>query len=77
MSGRARWRSRRWDELSWPARIVVMLTTAVQISLAVSAWTDLATRPVDQVRGAKRVWALVISVNFVGPLAYFLWGRRT
>lgn len=72
----SRWRSRRWDELSWPARVVVMLTTAVQISLAVSAWADLAQRPAVEVRGTKRLWALVIAVNFVGPIAYFVWGRR-
>lgn len=72
-----RWRSRRWDELSWPARVAVMLATSVQVSLAVSAWADLARRPAEEVRGAKLAWALAIAVNFVGPVAYFRWGRRS
>jgi hypothetical protein len=54
-----------------------MALVAVQVSLAVSAWTDLAGRPADQVNGSKRRWALVIGVNFVGPVLYFLRGRRT
>jgi hypothetical protein len=49
---------------------------AVQLSLAATAWTDLIRRPARRVNGPKTVWALVIAVNFVGPLAYFRWGRR-
>jgi hypothetical protein len=49
---------------------------AVQVSLAAAAWTDLARRPARAVNGPKGVWALVIAVNTVGPLAYFRWGRR-
>jgi hypothetical protein len=69
-------RSRRWDELPPAGKALVMGLTAVQVSLAVSAWTDLATRPADQVNGSKRKWAAVIAVNFVGPLIYFRRGRR-
>jgi hypothetical protein len=45
--------------------------------LAAAAWTDLARRPAAQVNGPKALWAGVISVNFVGPVAYFLRGRRS
>jgi hypothetical protein len=69
-------RSRRWDELSAPKKAVVMLLTAVQVSLAVSAWSDLAERPPELVNGSKRKWAAVIAVNFVGPILYFSRGRR-
>jgi hypothetical protein len=57
-------------------RLLVMALVAVQVSLAVSAWTDLAQRPAEAVNGPKRRWALLIAVNVVGPLAYFRWGRR-
>ena len=70
-------RSRRWDELSVTRKLLVMALTSVQISLAVSAWTDLAQRPAEQVNGSKRTWAAIIAVNFVGPLLYFRRGRRT
>ena len=70
-------RSRRWDELPASGKVLVMLLTAVQVSLAVSAWTDLAERPAEQVNGSKRRWAAIIAVNFVGPMLYFTRGRRT
>ena len=49
---------------------------AVQLSLAAAAWTDLAKQPAVEVNGPKGLWAGVIAVNFVGPLAYLLRGRR-
>ncbi len=69
-------RSRRWDELSARSKATLMLLTAIQLSLAVSAWTDLAQRPAEQVSGSKRRWAGIIAVNFLGPLLYFARGRR-
>lgn len=70
-------RSRRWDELSAPRKVLLTLATSVQISLAVTAWADLARRPRELVNGSKKTWAAVIAVNFVGPIAYFLRGRRS
>lgn len=66
----------RWADLS-PGRQAALLTLAsVQFSLAATAWADLASRPAAQVNGPKAVWAAVIAVNFVGPAAWFRWGRR-
>jgi hypothetical protein len=54
----------------------VLALASIQLSLAATAWSDLARRPVEDVNGSKAVWAAVIAVNIVGPLAYFRWGRR-
>jgi hypothetical protein len=70
-------RSRRWDELAVPKKVLVMGLVALQVSLAVSAWTDLYERPAELVNGSKRKWAAVIAVNFVGPVLYFRRGRRS
>jgi Phospholipase_D-nuclease N-terminal len=48
----------------------------VQLSLAATAWGDLAKRSHEQVNGSKGRWALIIAINFVGPISYFRWGRR-
>jgi hypothetical protein len=69
-------RSKRWDELPPAGKVAIMALTAVQVSLAVSAWTDLAERPADQINGSKGKWAAIIAVNFVGPIIYFRRGRR-
>ena len=67
---------RRWADFSPGQRAGLVALGAVQVSLAAAAWTDLARRPARQVTGPKPLWALVIAVNIVGPLAYFRWGRR-
>jgi hypothetical protein len=55
---------------------VVVATGTVQVGLLVAALTDLWRRPSDQVRGSRAFWTAVSLVNFVGPLAYFAFGRR-
>lgn len=52
-----------------------MALGALEVGLAVAAWTDLARRPPAEVRGPKWCYALLICVNVIGPLSYFRWGR--
>ncbi|WP_253905891.1 PLDc N-terminal domain-containing protein [Arthrobacter sp. H5] len=54
----------------------VLALASVQLSLAATAWTDLANRPEAQVNGRKSLWAVAIAVNFLGPILYFLRGIR-
>lgn len=67
----------QWKDLSAAQRVAAVATGAVQVALAVAAWTDLARRPAREVNGRKGLWAVGIAVNFVGPIAYFAKGRRT
>ncbi|HTI20410.1 MAG TPA: PLD nuclease N-terminal domain-containing protein [Kutzneria sp.] len=64
-----------WGDLSPHRRRQLAALGIVQVLLAVAAWIDLAIRPAAKVRGPKWAWTLAIGVNFVGPLAYFGWGR--
>ena len=65
----------RWSEMTPPRKAAFVIMMIIQLTLAAVAWTDLARRPQERVRGPKWVWTLVIAVNFAGPLAYFRWGR--
>lgn len=67
---------RRWQDLTDAQKATVIVGGAVQVGLATAAWIDLARRPRETVRGPKAAWAAAIAVNFVGPIAYFAWGRR-
>ena len=67
---------RQWRDLTQRQQAAVLTLASVQLSLAATAWADLARRPAVAVNGRKPVWAAVIAVNFVGPVAYFRWGRR-
>jgi hypothetical protein len=66
-----------WSQLSGGQRAGLVALGAVEVGLAVAAWTDLAKRPAEAVNGRKGLWAAAIAVNIVGPLSYFRWGRRT
>ena len=74
MAGKAA--KRRWSDLSPAARVEGIVAATVQVSLLVAALTDLRRRDPDQVRGPRWAWALACFVNFVGPISYFLLGRR-
>jgi hypothetical protein len=68
-------KKKSWSDMSPGQRRAAGVLGAVQVSLAVAAWTDLARRPAEQVRGPKIAWAPIIAINFVGPIAYFARGR--
>lgn len=67
---------RSWKDLSSGQRTALKIAAVVQYALLGAALIDLKFRSPDRVRGSKRVWAAVSMINFVGPLAYFVWGRK-
>lgn len=71
-----RGRSLRWADLSRCRQTLLAVLGAAQVVLAGIAWTDLARSRPEQVDGRRAVWAAVIAVNWIGPLAWSRWGRR-
>jgi hypothetical protein len=67
---------RRWSDLSTAERSGVIAAASVQLGLTLAALADLRRRPAERVNGSKAVWAAVAFVNYIGPLAYFKFGRR-
>lgn len=66
----------KWQDLSSGQQTAVLTLASVQLSLAATAWADLARRPAEEVNGSKAKWAAIIAINFVGPVLYFTKGRR-
>jgi hypothetical protein len=65
-----------WSEMSAGRKAGVLVMGTVQMILAAAAWRDLAKRPDEQVNGSKGVWVAIIAINWIGPIAYFVRGRR-
>jgi hypothetical protein len=65
-----------WAEMSPGRKAVAIVVGVVQFVFAAAAWRDLATRSADQVNGPKGLWTAIIAVNWIGPAAYFLKGRK-
>jgi hypothetical protein len=68
--------SKRWSDLSPTQRRLILALASLQVSLAATALVDIARRPADQINGSKWAWAAASLVSFVGPIAYFVWGRK-
>jgi hypothetical protein len=69
-------RKKSWRELSGRQKTCVLIFAAGDLALLAAALTDLRKRPPEQINGSKRAWAAACFVNFFGPIAYFVFGRR-
>ena len=72
MSGGAK----RWSDLSPTQQKLIAAAAAGELSLKVAALIDLRRRPREQVRGPKSMWVVLMFVNLIGPVSYFVFGRR-
>jgi Phospholipase_D-nuclease N-terminal len=66
----------RWARLSQRQRALLVGAAAAELSLKVAALVDIARRPAGQIRGPKMLWRAAMAVNLLGPLSYFLFGRK-
>jgi hypothetical protein len=67
---------KRWRDLSTGQRTAVVVAGVAQIGLQIAALADLRRRNPTEVNGPRAAWAALSFVNFAGPLAYFVAGRR-
>lgn len=67
---------RRWQDFTPTQQASLLTLAAIQLSLAATAWVDLARRPAQNIYGKKSMWAAIIAINFVGPITYFVKGIR-
>ncbi|MGM0928128.1 MAG: PLD nuclease N-terminal domain-containing protein [Actinomycetota bacterium] len=63
-------------DLSGGHRLRIAVTAAVRVALQAAALRDLKKRPAALVKGPKPAWFAASFVNFIGPVAYFLFGRK-
>ena len=67
---------KKWSERSKVSRALIVITGAVELVLLAAALIDIKRRPADQIKGSKRMWTGLAFINMVGPIAYFVFGRR-
>jgi hypothetical protein len=66
----------RWIDLSAGQQVGIIVLATVQIGLLAAALWDLAHPNAEEVRGSRRMWAGLVFINWIGPLAYFVFGRK-
>jgi hypothetical protein len=67
---------KQWRDLTTAERTRIMVTSCIQLALLVAALTDIRRRPASEIKGSKRLWTRIAFINFIGPIAYFAFGRR-
>jgi len=67
---------KKWSDFSTSQQALIILLGSLQISLFAVAVYDIFKRPADQLNRPKPFWFAVSLVNFVGPISYFLFGRK-
>lgn len=67
---------KKWSDFTSRQQSAIQLGAFLQITLLVAALWDMWRRPADEIRGDRRLWTVISLLNFVGPIAYFLFGRK-
>jgi hypothetical protein len=67
---------KRWEELSGVQKGAIVLLGVTQLGLLAVALVDIYLREADEIRGGKRLWTVAAFINYVGPISYFLFGRK-
>lgn len=69
-------KKQHWKDLSKGRKRMIVLAGCAQIVLQIAALRDLSQRTRAQVNGSKMGWVAASFINFIGPIAYFLRGRK-
>ena len=67
---------KRWRNLTVSQKRAIVLSSTVQVALLAVALVDIYRRPQEEIRGRKWWWTAATFVNFVGPITYFIFGRK-
>lgn len=65
-----------WKEMSPAARAGFVAVGIIQVALMLAAQRDISRRPAAQINGPKAAWRAAALINFIGPMGYFILGRK-
>jgi len=69
-------KKKSWREMSGGQRFGTMVLVVAQLGLQGAALRDLKQRPASEINGPKAAWMACSFINFAGPIAYFMFGRK-
>ena len=67
---------KQWQDLTDRQKRGIVLLGALQMTLLAAALIDIRCRPADAINGSKRLWTAVVFINGIGPIDYFVFGRK-
>jgi hypothetical protein len=67
---------RHWSDLRPRTRALIVVGGVIQFALLGAALADIRRRRPEELNGPRQLRVAVSFVNFIGPIAYFVLGRR-
>ena len=67
---------RKWSDFSAGQQSAIALGAILEFTLLAAALWDIWHRPAEEIKGSRRLWTLASLVSFVGPISYFVFGRK-
>ena len=67
---------KRWADFSALSKLGITVLCILQVSLLIFALWDIAHRPPEKIRGNKQMWTALAFINWIGPIVYFVYGRK-
>ena len=67
---------KQWHDLTDRQKRGIVVLGALQLALLAAALIDIRRRSAEEINGSKRLWTMVVFINGIGPIAYFLFGRK-
>jgi hypothetical protein len=68
--------AKKWSDLSSRQRTAIKIAALSELTLKILMLADISRRPASQIRGPKAAWRAAAIVNTIGPVCYFLFGRK-
>jgi hypothetical protein len=69
-------RKKQWKDLTDAQKRGIVVLGVLQLALLITALIDIRRRPADAINGSKRLWTAIVFINGIGPIAYFVVGRK-
>ena len=67
---------KQWQDFTDRQKRGIVVLGVLQLMLLAAALIDIRRRPAEEINGSKRLWTMVVFINGIGPIAYFLLGRK-
>ena len=67
---------KQWQDFTDRQKRGIMVLGVLQLVLLAASLIDIRRRPAEEINGSKRLWTMVVFINGIGPIAYFLFGRK-
>ncbi len=67
---------KKWRDMSTAQKTRIVLQPMAHLRLLAAVLLDIRRRAPDKIRGSKRLWTVAAFVQPIGPIGYFLFGRK-